>query len=946
VGPEVRVALCAERTPETLIALLAILEAGGAYVAIEPSYPARRVAFLVEDSGSQLLLSTEAARSSLPSLPIPTLTLDTLHLDQELPEPLSRNATPLNLAYVVYTSGSTGRPKGVLVSHQSLVQHALEVRRRYEVSPADRVLQFASLAFDVAAEEIFPTWLSGAAVVLRPQEPPAPGAELLRFIEGRRISLVNLPAAYWHDWVSELVREKSRLPACLRRVVVGSEAVGAEHLALWRQHVGEGVAWNNAYGLSECTITSTLYSPPERQEHTRGGTVPIGKPLSHAQAYVLDDGLRQVPAGTSGELYLGGVGLARGYLHRPELTAERFIPDPFGGAPGSRLYRTGDLARWLPDGNLEFLGRRDQQVKLRGFRIDLGEIEAVLRQHPAVEEAVALLQEPSPGVPCLAAYVVVREAISEERLRGALQEWLPEHLVPQALLVLPKLPRTAGGKIDRQALPMPRVPEADAGGPRTPIQETLTALWVELLGTPRPGLHDDFFAAGGQSQLAARLLARIRQEFQVELSLQALYLTPTVAGLASTIEALQRGAVRTQAPGPLSSRLPAKVVLPPEIRPLAARTSRVEAPRALFLTGATGFLGAFLLGALLERTEARIHCLVRARDEEEGVRRLRGGLESFGLWKDAYAHRIIPAVGDLGQPLLGLSERHFQRLAEEVAALYHNGAVVNFLHGYAQLEAPNVQGTQEVLRMATLSTPKPVHYVSTLSVLGGYGAPGEPRFEEIDVPKRAPGLEDGYSQSKWAAERLLVQARQRGLPVCIYRPGRVMGHTGTGAGNTGDLLCRMLKGCIQLGLSPELELPVDVTPVDFVCDALVHLSLQPGSEGKVFHLINPEPVRMDTLVEYIQRRGYPLERVPYRRWRAALEEILARGVENALHPLLPLFAEEGLRWDHARYDCQNVLTGLTHSGIRCPPVDARLLDAYFDYFLRSGFLTPAPASAG
>ncbi|MGZ3457803.1 MAG: thioester reductase domain-containing protein, partial [Archangium sp.] len=845
--------------------------------------------------------------------------------------------------------GSTGTPKGVLVSHRSLLNHALDIRHRYGLSSSDRVLQFASLAFDVAAEELFPTWLSGAAVVLRPPELPAPGEELRRFIEDQQISVVNLPASYWHEWTLELARSGARAPSCLRRVVVGSEAVSPERLALWHRHVGDGVAWSNAYGPSECTITSTVYSPSLLPSETGSGpAVPIGQPIANTRAYVLDSELQPVPLGVPGELYLGGVGLARGYLHQPELTAERFIPDPLGGDSGERLYRTGDRARWLPGGSLEFLGRTDHQVKLRGFRIELGELESALRQHPEVKDAVAMVRELGPGDQRLVAYVVTRAAGDRELLEF-LREKLPGYLVPSAIVVLPSLPLTSSGKIDRRALPPPAIPDAAAPGlvlPRTPLEESLAAIWSQLLKLPRVGVHDDFFALGGHSLLAGQLLFRVRQELQVTLPLRALYQSSTVAELARAVESA-RGGEPLDGQHPASVRAPLRdVVLRPDIRPHAERAGPMEEPRQVFLTGATGFLGAFLLRALLDRTAAKVHCLVRAGSEKEGRLRLRKSMESYGLWNEADGQRIVAVVGDLSQPLLGLAESRFQALAEEVGAIYHNGAAVNFLHSYEQLEASNVLGTQEILELASRATPKPVHYVSTLSVLRRTGAPGTACLEEVEVSEHGPGDDDGYSQSKWAAERLLMQASSRGLPVSIYRPGRVTGHSRTGAGNTEDFLCRTLKGCIQLGLAPEVDVMLDLTPVDFVCDALVHLSRQPASEGRLFHLINPQLVSLSTLFDYLQGRGYPLERAPYQRWRAELENSLGRGAEeNALHPLLPIFQPDELPWDVTRYDCRNVLTGLADSAISCPPASARLLDTYFEYFLRSGFLAP-PSGAG
>src|SRR5918999_4825965 len=374
--------------------------------------------------------------------------------------------SPLNLAYVIYTSGSTGRPKGVAIMHGNVINHTITQAKNFGLCSEDRALQFASISFDAAVEEIFPTWLSGAALVVRSAGPLATGKEFLQFIQEHQITVLNLPTAYWHEWVHESSLSNVSLPSCLRLVIVGGEKALAENFAKWRRLLDHDIAWINTYGPTEATVATLLYQPDASAGANDQFDIPLGRPLANTQVYVLDSYLNPVPIGVPGELYIGGAGLARGYLDRPELTAERFIPHPFSERPGKQLYRTGDVARYLPDGNIEFLGRLDHQGKVRGFRIELGEIEAVLGGHPGVREAVVLAREDHPGEKRLVAYVVGKEgpAPSVSELRGFLKERLPEYMVPSAFVGLPALPLTPNGKVDRRGLPAPEGGGGAGGG--------------------------------------------------------------------------------------------------------------------------------------------------------------------------------------------------------------------------------------------------------------------------------------------------------------------------------------------------------------------------------------------------------------------------------------------------------------------------------------------------
>jgi amino acid adenylation domain-containing protein len=546
VGPEVAVGICVERSLEMLVGLLGILKAGGAYVPLDPTYPKERLAFVLNDTRVTVLVTQERFVSRLPAQLAEVLRIDVdwPSIAQQPETNPSSGVTPENLAYLIYTSGSTGQPNGVLIAHRGLVNHNLAVAEQYGLRASDRILQFSSISFDISVEEIFPSWISGGAVVLRSDDMLGSVGTFLRSIEQERITVLNLSTGYWHALVRELSVSRDPLPEQLRLMVVGGEAASPAGFSTWLELGGDSVRWLNTYGPTETTVVATVHEPASlRQAGTAPEMLPIGRPIANTRVYLLDRHQQPVPIGVPGELHIGGAGLARGYLDRPGLTAERFIPDPFGDEPGGRLYRTGDRARYGPDGQIEFLGRLDDQAKLRGFRVEPGEIETVLARHPGVREAAVVVREDEPGDRRLVGYLVLGPdrvpAVSE--LRSFLGERLPEYMVPSELVVLDALPRSPNGKLDRAALPAAgsarRGLEEAFVAPRTSVEELLAEIWAEVLGLERVGVSDDFFELGGHSLLAIQVVSRVRDALRVELPLRSLFEARNIAELAELVEA-------------------------------------------------------------------------------------------------------------------------------------------------------------------------------------------------------------------------------------------------------------------------------------------------------------------------------------------------------------------------------------------------------------------------
>ncbi|MEW6737016.1 MAG: amino acid adenylation domain-containing protein, partial [Acidobacteriota bacterium] len=535
IGPEARVGVYLQRSPKMLVALLGILKVGGAYLPLDPTYPKERLAFMLEDAQVSVVLSEPTLTETLPSAKTDLLCLVTQWqaIDIESGANLDEDVALANLAYVIYTSGSTGKPKGVQISHHALINIIYSLLKQTNFSQQDELLAITSLSFDIAALELFMPLITGAKVILATSEVTADVAKLLALIVDSAATFMQATPTTW-----KMLIDAGWQGAKLLKVLCGGEALTAQ---LAEQLLANSKELWNLYGPTETTIWSTALHIDSLND-----VVSIGRPLANTQIYLLDDTLQLVPVGIIGELYIGGSGLARGYLGRPDLTAEKFIPDPFSLVPGVRLYRTGDLARYRQDGCIEFIGRVDQQVKIRGFRIELAEIETVLSQHPAIKNIVVVARQDYPGEKRLVAYFVSR---SENRptiteLRDYLKGKLPEYMIPVSFVCLENLPLTPNNKIDRDALTAPTLSrpilKEEYIAPRNKYEELMTEIWREVLGIEQIGVYDNFFDLGGHSLLATQVVSRIRQTFQIEFHLRTIFDSPTVAKLVEALESSLR----------------------------------------------------------------------------------------------------------------------------------------------------------------------------------------------------------------------------------------------------------------------------------------------------------------------------------------------------------------------------------------------------------------------
>ncbi|MFJ6894103.1 amino acid adenylation domain-containing protein [Streptomyces hokutonensis] len=910
------VAVALPRGIDAVTTILGILLAGAAYCPLDPRAPADRTAHLLADAAPALVVTTgdHAADFADHAVLLP-------------PQPDSAAAAvpsppgPADLAYVLHTSGSTGRPKGVEIEHGALAHFVAAATHRYGIQREDRVLQFAPLHFDASVEELFLTLCAGGTLVIRADDMTESVPRFLDECARLRVSVLDLPTAYWHEVAYAVSTGAGALPESVGTVVIGGEAALPERVDRWRKAVGTSVALLNTYGPTEATVVATVADLHDPGLHP--GDVPIGLPLPGTRAAVAD-----------GELYLLGDALARGYRGAPVSDSSRFAP--LAALPGApRAYRTGDLVDIGEDGQLRFLGRADDEFKISGHRVQPAEIESALLTHPRVREAVVVGQILPDGTRRLAAHLVAETpAPSAFEVRDHLRTRLPAAVIPSAVELLDRLPRTGSGKIDRAALSQTSAPQLPTTG--GPLELTITGVWRQLLGTDTLAVDDDVFDLGAQSLQAIQAANRLGVELGRDIRVAWLFQYPTAAALA---DFLGENAPSPSTPAGLPPALLADSTLDPGIRPGISRAPD-ETPRRILLTGATGFVGTHLLAQLLTDTSAEIVCTVRAHDLAEATARIHKAFERHGMVLDERArHRVTALPADLTRPDFGLSRDALADLATTCDAIFHNAATVSIMRDYATLRAANTESTHHLLRLAAVRT-TPLHYVSTLSV-----APPVSHSPEVPEAFLAPheGLRYGYQQSKWASERLLEQAAERGLPVTVHRLGRVVGSSGTGYANERDFLWSVLRAGIPAGIVPDLFEDEVWTPVDFVARSVVHLCLTPDrAAGPVFQHATLPRVRLGDVYDWVEDYGYSLRRLPLARWR----EQVPRTADVAATTLAFFdFADQAAPTDLSlgRVHADNVRAGLEGSGITSPPADRDLVFGYLDHCVTAGVL-PAPST--
>ena len=950
------------RSPEVIISQLGILKAGGAYLPMSPEdFPIERIASIYEDavvcfvitesryqpicqalrkklgrSFHYLLIDQPQAHSVRETSNTNRRKRDSQKNDSEQ-QTLAEND---RLAYVMYTSGSTGKPKGVMITEQNII-HSVADTDYFTLEQGDAFLHAAPISFDAATFEIWAALLNGKDLYIVPEKIVHQLDAFSDFVNSRPVTIAWLTSALFNL----LADTRPAFFASFKQILVGGEALSARHINLIRQGY-PGLILRNNYGPTENTIFSTSLVI----DRYYSSNIPIGRPVRHKRAYILNEHFEPLSCGQEGELFVAGSGVSPGYLNLADETRARFLPDPFN--PGQRMYATGDICRYNDHGDIEFIGRKDKQVKISGHRIELGEIESVLQACSGVRSAVVLYKAVNSAVKGLVAYLT-GEQIDILKLKPQLADKLPSYMIPLHFEVIHSLPLTVNAKVDRQLMQNWPLKSAILSNlPLAGIDETLKQACLRVLGIESLEGKENFFELGGDSLSGTSLVIELEQQLGTSIPLQMLYEHPCIADLSQALAQAMTGQASGQTGTHLS--LANEAQLPESIRRGNRKIHQCPDLRAadanILLTGATGFFGAFLLKELLETSAGRIHCLVRARDARHAKQRL---LETFREYRIPVStrqiERIVGIAGDLSQTELGLSTEQHRFLANNMDVIFHNGAAVNYVDTYATLKGPNVIGSQEILKLASHSRMIPLHYISSVSVFETLGFFTGRRFiyetDTVDISEHFVRL--GYSQSKWVAEKLMQNAREAGLPVNIYRSGYIMGHSETGVSNTTDHIARYIAGCIEMGCAPILQEYASLAPVDQLSRALCHIALKGEVQAKTLHLCNPDFISVDELYRKIHSAGFPLELMSYSRWKEKLKQVPS---SNPLYPLLSLHVHPApdhqltlpeLYEHNTRFDCADFLAELKDSGIRINLHDPDLFERWLQDYLRQGLISKA-----
>ncbi|MCK5686012.1 amino acid adenylation domain-containing protein, partial [bacterium] len=847
-----------DRSIDLMIAVLGVLKAGFAYLPVDPLYPPERIRSIIKESQIETIITFS---DNLPGIDdfngkIINMQDDTVYSNQT--ENLQKTHTVNDPAYVIFTSGSTGKPKGVVVPHKGVTNYLWWGKNVYlDNEPLDFALH-SSVSFDLTVTSLFLPLISGSRLYIYNNENPT--ELIMDIINDDKVGIVKLTPAHL-----QIIKEIDFTPSNLKRLIVGGEELKSELAEAVYEKFDGKIKIFNEYGPTEATVgcMSHIYTPDDA---TRA-SIPIGAPADNMQIYLLDSSFNPVPSGAKGEMYISGDGVAQGYLGRPDLTSLRFVDNPFD--KDKKLYKTGDLARFLPDGNMQFLGRIDEQVKIRGFRIEPAETEAQLISHKDISKAVVVLKTDKNNEKVLCAYFVSSKEIKGNELRSHLLKKLPEYFVPSLFVNVDSIPLTVNGKIDRKALPDPfdkAVESAEYAPPENEKQEKLCKYWEEILGLDRIGIDDNFFTSGGHSLKAVQLVSALQDEFEV--SINDIFKLQTVRELDEKIKPVKdfmRYRIKTIKTN-LQKQFNESVVKPkPEIIEKEKSYKKTledlkdidfiikKQYKNILLTGATGYLGVYLLNELVKSTGVIVHLLVRGSNKQEAAGRIRDKYDYYfgeGSFDNA-GSSVVVINGDITKKNLSIEKNLYDNLSSEIDCIIHSAANVKHFGTYEESYKTNVEGTINLLKFAETGSNKDFNHISTLSVgMGFIENTTEVLFTEDDCDM-GQTVDNVYLRSKLEAEKAVIAAREKGILTNIFRVGNIV-YESTGTVLQENIeenaFFNIISSFINLGYIPEDCGEYELSYVDCLSKAILSIYNVKNLENQIYHIKNNHTVDIPKLI--------------------------------------------------------------------------------------------------
>ena len=896
-----------DRNINFIIAILSILKCGGTYVPMDTKEPSTRHDMIIEDVNPKLMIIEKKYRQNFDFFNSVSLE-DITNIDSYSDARKSLHIGAHNIACVFFTSGSTGKPKGVLIPHMAIA--GLICSPHYlTMESTDNVLSSSSIAFDAASFEIWTALLNSATLVCIDYEVIINPEEYSNFLDHHNITVMWVTSALF----DQLVAFQAGMFKKVKYLLSGGDVVNPKTVyKVLNNDEGRPDAFINGYGPTEAGILATFHIIRELDDDH--SPLPVGKALADTVLYVLDENQQPVEAGATGELYIGGHRLARGYLNLPEKTKEHFITNPFTSNPMDMLYRTGDLVHFNESGSLEFSGRADRQIKFRGFRLELDGVENVLVAHKSVANAaIKMVKHRNDKI--LVAYVQLESDQKDDffvsEYKAYLKAKMPEYSVPSEIVVLDKLPVTQRGKIDRKQLPDPVFKEEvreNVVEPKTQTQKIIYDVWSECLGRTAFGVKDNFFELGGSSILLATVYSGIRSKIDKPFSLDTFFETPTIEGLATSID--EHGGKFDHKNEFLDAKKDS--ILDESLYPNWNEDAQ-ESKEIILLTGSMGFLGAHVLSELLETTSSRVYCLVRSHEDVSLHKQQLHALQKLKLDNSlAFSERIYPVYGDISKENLGLNEVDYHFIVDNCTHIIHCAAAVNHMYGYSKLKTANSLSTIELIKMTMNGREKKLSYISTESAISENNAQGI--GYESEVSENPAEFFGGYALSKWVSERLLKQAFDRGMSGLVLRPGNIFANTDTGMSSPlkSNFALLMMRSYIDTGLAPDLDLAFEAVPVNQLAKAIVSTSLSQCNRA-MLNLSNPNEISLKEYVSLLSSiTNKKIEIIPFEEWKLRVVDSLK---ETSPIFSLTLYFQDDVSEELTHFDTRVAQKELTKDGV-------------------------------
>lgn len=910
IQEETMIGIPSKRSIELIVGMLAIIKSGCCYVPIDEKYPLKRLEYMLEDTDMEFFLSFNDHEGKLSELDIEPIPFEIKELSREGHTPVNRSSEN-GLAYVIYTSGTTGKPKGVMIEQRSVVNLVLN-SEILEINENNRVAQFSNPCFDAATFEIWGALLNGATLFLMTNE-------FTSFDDWKEaISVGKVDVAFFTTGLfNAMVDEDPLIFEGLKKIVVGGDKISISHVKRLKQAIGH-FSLINGYGPTECTTFAICHEVADKDVDV----IPIGKPLTNVEIRILSEEQVEVGDGEIGEIHIGGQGVMRGYLNQPQLTEQALIMDDLNQ---TKWYKTGDHGIRLNNGEILYKGRKDSQVKIRGFRIELNEIQDKLDKYMKVESSVVAVKNINDENYVIAYYKQKDENAqnAEKDIKDYLGNELPNYMIPHFFVRVDDFPLNANGKVDKAKLLEMDIMQNEIflANQENGKKKEVLEIWRNILGNQSLGLDDNFFENGGHSILATKLVYIMKETVLPEATLQILLENNTVNKFVGALEIDSSGSMEAlmEKDSTLDRSLMEK------IRKIC--TKPVQFEKNMMITGGTGFLGAHLLNKLLRELEnVKIYCLVRFPSRN----RLKDTLTKYGLWQDEFESRIVVIEGDFSKHQFGLDDMTYEKLSNDVSHVYHVGAETNFFEPYSKSKVSNVDGVVEIIKFASSYTRKNIYYASTLSVLTG-----ERKWDEEDELVYSPDLMIGYSQSKWVAEKLLLEAREYGLTIDIFRLGRISSNSLNGVWNEKDMLYKVFESFIEQRILPfKEEIHFELMPVDFVSEFMYKISrLNENQKLGIYHMFNDQRVSSEFVTSFFEKNNIPYSNMDLQEWLQSLKE---KTQSNEIHSLSALsqLIDESTKLKESEILQSKTKKDMEWLSMKMPEIDSRYVENFMKFMLK------------